>query len=137
MSTPVVFFAGAPFFKAAWQRLRARALGMDVPVALAIGGAWSASVWQIFVGGGEVYFDSATMFIFFLSAARYLEMAGRHRALSLTAALAQHLPQVATRIESGGPKAVGVMELRRGDRLLVAARTRLSAPMPRSLPSEP
>ncbi|MDJ0927849.1 MAG: cation-translocating P-type ATPase [Gammaproteobacteria bacterium] len=119
VATPVVFYSGAPFFVGAWHRLRARSLGMDVPVALAIGGAWAASVWNTFTGGGEVYFDSATMFVFFLSAARFLEMAGRHRALSLTGALARHLPRVATRLVDGQLQEVGVIELRPGDRVLV------------------
>lgn len=120
VATPVVFYAGTPFFRGAWHRLRARALGMDVPVALAVGGAWAASVWHTLIGTGEVYFDSATMFVFFLSAARYLEMTGRHRALSLTGALAHHLPRVATRLVAGRPQAVGTMELQAGDRVLVA-----------------
>ncbi len=120
VATPVVFYAGAPFFRGAWHRLRARALGMDVPVALAVGGAWAASVWNTLAGAGEVYFDSATMFVFFLSAARYLEMTGRHRALSLTGALAHHLPRVATRVVDGRQQAVGTMELQAGDRVLVA-----------------
>jgi Cu2+-exporting ATPase len=120
VATPVVFYAGAPFFQGAWHRLRARALGMDVPVALAVGGAWVASVWNTLSGAGEVYFDSATMFVFFLSSARYLEMRGRHRALSLTGALAHHLPRVATLLVDGKPQEVGTMELRPGDRILVA-----------------
>lgn len=120
VATPVVFYAGAPFFIGAWHRLRARALGMDVPVALAIGGAWAASVWNTLIGAGEVYFDSATMFVFFLSSARYLEMTGRHRALSLTGALAHHLPRVATRLVDGRRQEVGTMELQAGDRVLVA-----------------
>lgn len=120
VSTPVVFYAGAPFFRAAWSGLRARSLGMDVPIALAIGGAWSASAWHCFLGFGEVYFDSATMFIFFLSAARFLEMSGRHRALSLTGSLAQHLPRTAIRLDGLDTIEVGVMELNEGDRVLVA-----------------
>ncbi|MGI9329633.1 MAG: heavy metal translocating P-type ATPase [Gammaproteobacteria bacterium] len=120
VSTPVVFYAGAPFFFGAWAGIRGGALGMDVPVALAVGGAWCASVWNTLVGSGEVYFDSATMFVFFLSAARFLEMTGRHRAMSLTGAMAQHLPRVATRLQAGLATQVGVMELEKGDRILVA-----------------
>lgn len=115
VATPVVFYSGAPFFQGAWRRVRAGSLGMDVPVALAIGGAWAASVFNTLSGSGEVYFDSATMFVFFLSSARYLEMSGRHRALSLTGALARHLPRVATRIVNGRAEEVGVMELEPGD----------------------
>jgi Cu2+-exporting ATPase len=119
VATPVVFYSGAPFFTRAASGIRAGSLGMDVPVALAIGGAYSASVWNTFVGAGEVYFDSATMFVFFLSAARFLEMAGRHRALSLTGTLARQLPKVATRLVDGRLEEVGTMELECGDLVLV------------------
>ncbi len=120
VATPVVFYAGAPFFRGAWQRLRLGGLSMDVPVALAVGSAWLASVWNTFAGQGEVYFDSATMFVFFLSAARFLEMTGRHQALNLTGAVARHLPRVATRLVEGQPQEVGAMELLSGDLVLVA-----------------
>jgi len=119
VATPVVFYAGAPFFRGAWRGLRSRRPGMDLPVALAVAAAYSASVWNALRGTGEVYFDSAVMFVFFLSAARFLEMSGRHRALSLTGALARHLPRVATRLVDGRPEPVGVVELAPGDRILV------------------
>ena len=123
VATPVVVYAGAPFFKNAWNNIKARSFGMDVPVALAIGAAYTVSVWNTLTGGGEVYFDSATMFVFFLSATRFLEMAGRHKAVSLTGAMARHLPKTAMRVtrdEAGDhTEVVGVMELEAGDIVLV------------------
>jgi Cu2+-exporting ATPase len=119
VATPVVFYSGAPFFAGAIRGVRTGSMGMDVPVALAIGGAYAASVWNTLTGEGSVYFDSATMFVFFLSSARFLEMAARHKALSLTGALAQHLPRIATRLSHGQPEQVGAMELVRGDQVLV------------------
>jgi len=120
VATPVVLYSGAPFFLGAWRNLQARSLGMDVPVALAIGAAWAASVWNTFTGSGEVFFDSATMFVFFLSGTRYLEAAGRFRAFDLTHALAQHIPQTATRLVGNKREEVGIMELSAGDTVLVA-----------------
>jgi len=119
VATPIVLYSGAPFFKGAWRDLRVRSPGMDVPVALAIGAAYAASVWNTLIGHGEVYFDSATMFVFFLSAARHLEMTGRHRVLGLTDAFSRHLPRIATRLVDGEPREVGVMELAPGDLVLV------------------
>jgi Cu2+-exporting ATPase len=119
VATPVVFYAGAPFFSGAVRGLRLGRPGMDVPVGLAIAAAYIASVWNTFRGSGAVYFDSAVMFVFFLSCARFLEMSGRHRALSLTGALARHLPRVATRLRAGRPEIVGVVELEPGDLVLV------------------
>jgi Cu2+-exporting ATPase len=119
VATPVVFYAGAPFFKGALRGMRLGRPGMDVPVGLAIAAAYAASVWNTFSGSGPIYFDSAVMFVFFLSCARFLEMSGRHRALSLTGALARTLPRVATRLRDGRPEIVGVVELEPGDLVLV------------------
>jgi Cu2+-exporting ATPase len=119
VATPVVFYSGVPFFRGAWRGLRSWQPGMDVPVALAIAAAYAASAWNTLQGAGEIYFDSAVMFVFFLSGARFLEMAGRHRALGLTAALARHLPHVANRLTGGRIETVGVMELQAGDHVLV------------------
>ena len=119
VATPIVLYSGAPFFMGAWRDLKVRSPGMDVPVALAIGAAWSASVWNTLIGYGEVYFDSATMFVFFLSVARHLEMTGRYRVLGLSDAFARHLPRVATRLVDEQPCEVGAMELVPGDIVLV------------------
>ncbi len=121
VATPVVFYAGAPFFRGAWRDIRARRPGMDVPVALAIAAAYAASLWHTFTGGGEVYFDSVTMFIFFLTVARFLEMTARHRANRGLEALAGLLPTTATRMIDGNSERVALSELRVGDRVRVAA----------------
>jgi cation transport ATPase len=73
-------YSAQPFFIAAWRDLRNRQLGMDVPVSLAMSAAFAASVWYTWKGGGEVYYDSVTMFVFFLLTGRFLEMTARHRA---------------------------------------------------------
>lgn len=79
IATPVIFYAARPFFVAAFRDLKTRHLSMDVPVSIAIGGAYVASVWATVMQTGEVYFDSVTMFTFFLLIGRYLEMQARHR----------------------------------------------------------
>ena len=126
VATPVVFYAGAPFFRGAWRDLRAGRPGMDVPVALAIGGAYSASVWNTLIAGGEVYFDSVTMFVFFLSVARFFEMGARHRASRRTGALAHMLPATALRLGGDAPQRVALRELAVGDRV----RVRVGEPVP-------
>jgi Cu2+-exporting ATPase len=119
VASPVVLYSGMPFFTGALRGILARRPGMDVPVALAIGAAFTASVWNTFRGSGEVYFDSATMFVFFLSVARFWELTGRRRALSLTGALARQMPATVTRIVDGGIEAIGIDELAAGDLLMV------------------
>jgi Cu2+-exporting ATPase len=118
--TPVLFYSGAPFLAGAWRDLRNRRLGMDVPVALALLLAWLPSVWNTLRADGEVYFDSVGMFIFFLSAGRFVEMSVRHRSLDSSEALARSLPaQVWRLLADGGRERVTAIALRAGDRFLV------------------
>ncbi|MFU8821477.1 MAG: heavy metal translocating P-type ATPase [Gammaproteobacteria bacterium] len=116
VATPVALYSGRPFFRGAWRDLRSGRPGMDVPVALAVGAAWLASVTHTLSGQGEVYFDSVTMFVFFLSLARYLEMSARHRAGDTQEALARLLPEAARRRAADGSwETVALRELRPGD----------------------
>jgi Cu2+-exporting ATPase len=120
ITTPVLFYSGAPFLRGAWQDLRKRSLGMDVPVALALCLAYAASVFNAVRGVGETYFDSVTMFIFFLSAGRYIEMIVRQRNLSLSEAVARSLPSTVTRLRpEGGSERVATRLVAPGDVLLI------------------
>ena len=98
LTLPVVFYSSAPFFRNAWRDLKLRRVGMDVPVALGVGTAFIASVWATLVQAGEVYFDSVTMFVFFLLGGRFLEMTARRKALGVTEALAKLLPAFAQKL---------------------------------------
>jgi len=120
LTVPVAAYSAQPFFTAAWRDLRRRRLGMDVPVALAILAAFTASVWHTVQGHGEIYYDSVTMFVFFLLAGRFLEMTARHRAGQISEALVRMLPATATRLDATGNEAiVPIAELAMGDRVLV------------------
>ena len=98
LTIPVVLYAAQPFFSGALRDLRARSLGMDVPVALGVGAAFAASTWATLTRQGEVYFDSVTMFVFLLLAARYLEWVARRRASRAVDAMAAALPERAERV---------------------------------------
>ena len=119
LATPVVFYSAKTFFVTAWKDIKRRQLGMDVPVAVAIGAAYTASVWTTLFGGPDVYFDSVCMFAFFLLSSRFLEMGARHRAGQAAEELIRLLPAVATRIVDGKEDIVAVDELQPGDVLLV------------------
>jgi Cu2+-exporting ATPase len=119
LTTPVIGYAARPFFTSAWGDLRRRQLGMDVPVSLAIGAAFAASAWATVTGRGEIYFDSVTMFTFFLLAGRFLEMGARHRAGQAAEELVKLLPATAARLSEAGEERVPVADLAPGDRVLV------------------
>ncbi len=124
-ATPVVFFSCWPFFKAAWRALQVRRLVMDVPVALAIGLAYLASAWATVFETGEVYFESVSMFAFFLLLGRYVEMRARHRNRQAFGNLAQLMPLSACCLcEEGGQtreERLPLKLLKPGDRVLVRA----------------
>lgn len=119
ITLPVILYSGQAFFLSAWRDLKRRQLGMDVPVSLAISAAFLASVWATLRGTGEVYFDSVTMFVFFLLVGRFLETSARHRAGQVAEALVRLSPATAHRKSGAGLETVPVAELHLGDELLV------------------
>ncbi len=122
LTLPVIGYSAAPFFVSAWRDLKLHRVGMDVPVALGVGAAFAASVWATLIAAGEVYFDSVTMFVFFLLSGRYLEMMARQKAARSVETLARAIPAFATRLAvwpctsvNAAGERVAVAELRAGD----------------------
>ena len=121
VTTPVVFYAARPFFTSAWRGLVARKPGMDLPVSIAIGAAYAASVYATFTRGPAVWFDSVAMFVFFLTLGRFLEMRARHRSIDRSVALSSVLPNTATRVRGERHEVVPVSQLAAGDTVLIRA----------------
>lgn len=115
VATPVVFYSARPFFRNARRDLQSRHLTMDVPVAIAIGLAYTASAWVTVFGGEEVYFESVCMFTFFLLLGRYVEVQARYRAGLTGNALAGFQPAVAARVRDGDVDIVPAHDIRPGD----------------------
>lgn len=119
LTTPVVFYSGWPFLTGAWRCLGYRRLTMELPIGLAIAIAWSASLFNTFSGQGEVYFDSAVMFVFFMTVVRWVDLRSRNRALNTTERLAADLPAVVRRLVAGRAHPVARGEIEPGDHVLV------------------
>jgi Cu2+-exporting ATPase len=120
LTTPVLLYSAAAFFRGAWRDLGNRRIGMDVPVSLGILVAFAGSVHATVTGLGEVYYDSVVMFVFFLLVSRYFELMARKRGAETAESLGQALPVMATRLSADGSHAqVPVAELAVGDRVLV------------------
>ncbi len=119
IATPVVLYSARPFIIAALRDIKTRHLTMDVPVSIAIYGAYFASVWATITDSGEVYFDSVTMFTFFLLIGRFLEMVARHRTGRAGNALLNLLPASAIKIVDGEEQLIPAQDLKTGDRVLI------------------
>ncbi|OYY81833.1 MAG: heavy metal translocating P-type ATPase, partial [Methylophilales bacterium 16-45-9] len=96
LTLPVMFFSASPFFTNALNDLKNRQISMDLPVALGIvitfvvssAGTFQPNGWW----GTEVYFDSLTMFVFFLLTGRWLELRMRDRTAGALDVLMRRLP---------------------------------------------
>ncbi len=121
LCVPLLLFSSKVFFTSAWRDLKHKRMGMDVPIALGITIAFSASVYHTLIGEGAVYYDSVAMFTFFLLVARYFEMLARKRSAESTESLLHLTPAIATRLHrhSEQQQVVPVAELRVGDWILV------------------
>ncbi|MCD6665654.1 MAG: cadmium-translocating P-type ATPase [Hydrogenophaga sp.] len=126
LSVPVVTFASGPFFRSAWRDLRQGRIGMDTPVSIGILVTFLVSSAATFdptgLWGHEVWFDSLTMFVFFLLGGRYLELKARDRTAGALDALMNRLPEVCDRQrEDGSFESVSVRRLGTGDLVRVQA----------------
>ena len=120
LSLPVMLFSCGPFFGNAWRDLLHRRVSMDLPVALGMAITFVVSSAATFDPQGPfgqvVYFDSLTMFVFFLLTGRWLELRLRDRTAGALDALMNRLPDsVARRLPDGDFERVAVRRLAVGD----------------------
>ncbi|MEH8160889.1 heavy metal translocating P-type ATPase [Aeromonas veronii] len=127
LSTPIMIYSAQPFYVGAWRSLKQGYLSMDVSVSLALIGAFIASMWATVFNTGEVYYDSITMFVFFLLLGRFLELRARRKASESSSNLARLVPIMATRIDDEGEHEVAAKSLQAGDRVRVLAGATLPA----------
>ncbi|MGL4795923.1 MAG: heavy metal translocating P-type ATPase, partial [Aeromonas jandaei] len=127
LSTPIMIYSAQPFYINAWRSLKQGHLSMDVSVSLALIGAFIASMWATVFNTGEVYYDSITMFVFFLLLGRFLELRARRKASESSSNLARLVPIMATLIDQDGEREVAAKTLQVGDQVRVLAGATLPA----------
>ncbi len=120
LTLPVVLFSCGPFFRSALRDLAQRRVSMDLPVAIALVITFGVSTAGTFepqgVFGREVFFDSLTMFVFFLLTGRWLELRLRDRTTGALEAMVNRMPQaVHRRAADGKYEAVAARRLVVGD----------------------
>ncbi len=120
LTLPVVFFSCGPFISNALRDLRLRQISMDLPVALGMAITFMLSTAATFephgMFGAEVYFDSLTMFVFFLLTGRWLELRVRDRTAGALEALMNRLPDsVERQLADGSFERVAVRRVLAGD----------------------
>lgn len=120
LTLPVILFSCTPFFANALRDVMQRRVSMDLPVALGMLITFAVSTAGTFDPQGrfgrEVYFDSLTMFVFFLLTGRWLELRLRDQTAGALEVLMNRLPDSVERQRPDGSfERVAVRRLLQGD----------------------
>jgi P-type Cu2+ transporter len=126
LSLPVVFYSSWIFFDGAVRALRARTLDMMVLVAVAVGAGWLYSLVITLTGGGEVFYEAATVLAAFVLLGHWFEMRARGGANDAIRTLLDLAPPRAVVIRDGEPVEVPTAEVAPGDLLLVRPGARIA-----------
>ncbi|MBS1860101.1 MAG: heavy metal translocating P-type ATPase [Actinobacteria bacterium] len=119
LSLPVIFYSCSIFFTGAVRALRARTLDMMVLVAVAVGAGWLYSVGVTVTGGGEVFYEAASVLAAFVLLGHWFEMRARGGANDAIRTLLDLAPPKALVIRDGEPVEIPTEEVAIGDVLAV------------------
>ena len=132
LATPVVLWAGWPFFERGWASLKTRNLNMFTLIAMGTGVAWAYSVvatlapgifpdaFRAADGTVAVYFEAAAVITVLVLLGQVLELRARERTSGAIKALLNLAPKTARRIAEDGSEAeIPLEDVAVGDRLRV------------------
>ncbi|MCB1681030.1 MAG: copper-translocating P-type ATPase [Rhodospirillales bacterium] len=131
LATPVVLWAGKPFFERGWQSLKTRNLNMFTLIAMGTGVAWVYSVVAALMpdifpdvfrqdGTVAVYFEAAAVITVLVLLGQVLELKAREQTGGAIRALLDLAPKTARRIdENGNEEDVSLDQIKVGDLLRV------------------
>jgi len=114
-ATPVLFFSGWIFFKGAYYGLKNKIINMDFLVSVGATLSYIYSLYVLFGGAGDSYFDSVAMIITFVLVGKYLEVLGKKNAVDTMDKIKAQIPLEATVIVEDGKKVVSLDEIKVGD----------------------
>ena len=119
LSLPVMAYSAWIFFDGAYRALKARTLDMMVLVAVAVGAGFAYSLVVTLTGGGEVFYEAATVLTAFVLLGHWFEMRARGGANEAIRTLLDLAPPMATVLRDGEPIDVPTADVAVGDLLLV------------------
>ena len=119
LATPVVFWAGFPFHRAALLNARHLAATMDTLISIGTLAAWGWSVAALALDAGETYFEVGAIITTLILLGRWLESSARRRSGDAIRALVELGAKEARVLRDGNEVLVPVDELRAGDVFVV------------------
>lgn len=131
LATPVVLWAGLPFFQRGWQSLRTRNLNMFTLIAMGTGVAWLYSVVGTFIpgafpeafrsnGGVAIYFEAAAVITVLVLLGQVLELRARETTSGAIRALLDLAPKTARRLlPDGTDEEIRLEDVQVGELLII------------------
>ena len=130
LSTPVVIWAGLPFFVRGWRSIKGWNLNMFTLIALGVGAAYLFSLVAIFFpavmpqsyrvnGEVPVYFEAAAVIVVLVLLGQMLEAKARSRTSSSIKALLNKAAKTARVVRGGVEQEVPIAEVQKGETIRV------------------
>ena len=126
LTTPVVFYSGAQFYRGAWAALRHRAADMNSLIALGTGTAYLYSLFAVVTGMRDsmgmpmpVYFEAAAVIIALILLGKMLEARAKGRTSEAIKRLITLQAKTATVLRNGRETEVSIESVVPGDLILV------------------
>jgi len=130
-ATPVILWAGWPFFERGWHSLKTRALNMFTLIAMGTGVAWIYSViatllpdifpdsFRMTDGSVPVYFEAGAVIVVLVLLGQMLELKARERTSGAIKALLGLTPKTARRVIDNGDEEINIEDIQPGDQLRI------------------
>ncbi|NOY80222.1 MAG: heavy metal translocating P-type ATPase [Kiritimatiellaeota bacterium] len=130
LATPVVLWAGAPFFVRGWRSIRTLSLNMFTLIAIGTGAAYAYSVIAVLfpnlfpeslrtAGEVAVYFEAAAVIVVLVLLGQVLELRARKRTSAAIRELLELAPKKARVVRNGEEQEIDLDDVRAGDVLRV------------------
>lgn len=132
LATPVVLWAGWPFFQRGWESVKRKSLNMFTLIAMGVGVAYAYSLvatvapgifpdsFKVHGGNVAVYYEAAAVIVTLVLLGQVLELRARNATSGAIRALLELAPPTARRIaEDGSDEEVDLAHVQAGDRLRV------------------
>ena len=119
LTLPVIFYSGAPFYRAGWSALRHASANMNTLISLGTGAAFLYSVYETVRGGHMVYYEAAATIIALILLGRTLEGRARAKASEAIRHMMNLQPPTARVLRNGAEVETPVADVRPGDTVVV------------------
>lgn len=127
LSLPVLFLLGRPLLENAIEQLQARIFSTDLLLMTGVIAAYGYSIFSVWRGSGDIYFEVGCMILVMVTLGRWLEATGKLQSTKALDQLEQLLPNEVTRLRNGNREIISRDEIERHDQLAVPAGERIPA----------